>query len=436
MAYAPRQRKYRIKLKILIPLLLLIALVIYAGVSVFLVKEEKKTSFTVCGFTPEKTVSVLNKKSAEIMSVSDYLYYGESLNLFDQSYSPLHKDTMASKSVVLHNVCDDSEVTMSMGNTVDQKIVLQNIKDGFYEVNVIDNMIKKRVVFANPVESNTFTSAKRNGKVQNVSIIADKDLLKDQNITMDQNYMFLNITSKEANDDQIDVLIDPYGMNVDVQNVPDKGNEANGLVENDEMYDAAVIMKKELESYGLRVEITKDSKDQVIETYGEDGRLSKGYKKQAKYYLFLRFNANPSSEANGMEIWHSSYSSATLARNMMYYMEKDKVVKAGSLYYTNPSWPGIVTTSLTQGRLDNETIYDLNLQLRESGGRATLAGRYSQTSAEANKSFKDANGMQGVELDFAYITNEEDAANWKKNKEKIVKSCAKAFALSINVLEG
>ena len=81
MAYAPRQRKYRIKLKILIPLLLLIALVIYAGVSVFLVKEEKKTSFTVCGFTPEKTVSVLNKKSAEIMSVSDYLYYGESLNL-------------------------------------------------------------------------------------------------------------------------------------------------------------------------------------------------------------------------------------------------------------------------------------------------------------------------------------------------------------------
>ena len=44
--------------------------------------------------------------------------------------------------------------------------------------------------------------------------------------------------------------------------------------------------------------------------------------------------------------------------------------------------------------------------------------------------------MQGVELDFAYITNEEDAANWKKNKEKIVKSCAKAFALSINVLEG
>ena len=121
---------------------------------------------------------------------------------------------------------------------------------------------------------------------------------------------------------------------------------------------------------------------------------------------------------------------------MMYYMEKDKVVKAGSLYYTNPSWPGIVTTSLTQGRLDNETIYDLNLQLRESGGRATLAGRYSQTSAEANKSFKDANGMQGVELDFAYITNEEDAANWKKNKEKIVKSCAKAFALSINVLEG
>lgn len=434
MAYAPRKRNFKVKWNVMLPLLLLCALVIYAGTSVLFQKEEAKEKFTVCGFTADKTASVLNKKSADTMSFRDYLYYGESLGLYEKTYSPLNKDTTSGKSIVLHNVCDDSEVTMTMGDTVDQKIVLQDIKEGFYEVSVIDNLVKKRAVFADKVQENTFSTIARNGKVQDISIIADADLLADQNITMDQNYMFLNVTSKDATEDQIDVLIDPYGMNIDLQTVPDPGNQANGLVENDEMFEAAELLKKELETYGLRVAITKSSKDEVIATYGEKGRLAKGYEKHARYYLLLRFNANAlSTSSSGMEIWHSAYSSGSLARTIMYHMEEDGVVEASALNYDHYNWPGIASSNMAIGRLDNEQIYDMNLQLRESGGRATLAARYSETSSEENKSFANADGMQGVELDFGYITNDKDASNWKNNKEKIIASCAKAFANAINL---
>lgn len=434
MAYAPRKRNFKVKWNVMLPLLLLCALVIYAGTSVLFQKEEAKEKFTVCGFTADKTASVLNKKSADTMSFRDYLYYGESLGLYEKTYSPLNKDTTSGKSIVLHNVCDDSEVTMTMGDTVDQKIVLQDIKEGFYEVSVIDNLVKKRAVFADKVQENTFSTIARNGKVQDISIIADADLLADQNITMDQNYMFLNVTSKDVTEDQIDVLIDPYGMNIDLQTVPDPGNQANGLVENDEMFEAAELLKKELETYGLRVAITKSSKDEVIATYGEKGRLAKGYEKHARYYLLLRFNANAlSTSSSGMEIWHSAYSSGSLARTIMYHMEEDGVVEASALNYDHYNWPGIASSNMAIGRLDNEQIYDMNLQLRESGGRATLAARYSETSSEENKSFANADGMQGVELDFGYITNDKDASNWKNNKEKIIASCAKAFANAINL---
>ncbi|WP_416325473.1 N-acetylmuramoyl-L-alanine amidase [[Eubacterium] hominis] len=436
MAYAPRKRNYRIKWNIAIPIIFLCVLLIYAGSSIFFKTKEEKETFTVCGFTPEKTASVLNKKSADIVTISDYVYYGESLGLYEKSYSPLNKDTLSGKSVVLHNVCDDSEVTMTLGDTADQKIVLQDIKDGYYEVSIIDNLVKKRVVFSEKPKEHLFSTVARDGMVHDVSIIADADLLADQDITMDHNYMFLNVSSKEPDSDQIDVLIDPYGMNVDIQSIPDKGNEANGLIENDEMYEAAELMKKELESYGLRVEITKSDKDEVIATYGDEGRLAKGYQKHAKYYLFLRFNVDVSTtDTKGMILQHSNYSSPTLARNMMYHMtQADDVVEANALFYNDYSWPGVYSSNLIAGSLDNELIYDVNLNLRESGGRATQAGRYSETSKTENKSFVNADGMQAIEIDFGYITNQSDATNWKQHRKEIVTSCAKAFALGINVI--
>ena len=39
---------------------------------------------------------------------------------------------------------------------------------------------------------------------------------------------------------------------------------------------------------------------------------------------------------------------------------------------------------------------------------------------------------QGLEIDFAYVSNKEDAAYWLKNGEKISKQAAASFASGIN----
>lgn len=433
MAYAPRKRNYRIKWKVVLPLLLLVALVVYASVSFFTKKEEDKVKFTVCGFTPEKTATVLNKKTADTYTVSDYLYYGESLGLFEQTYSPLNANALSGKSMILHNVCDDSETTITMENTADQKIQVGDLAPGFYDITVIDNLVKKKLVFDQVIEENHFQTARRNGSAKDISLIANPELLKDQGITLDQTYLFLQVDEKTAEDDIIDVLVDPYGMNIDLTTSPDKGAQGNGLVETTEMYAAAESLKKELEGYGLRVALTKESENQVIASYGKEGRYAKGYDTQAKYYISLRFSSATDTASSGMEISHSAYSSPNLARGILYRMQKDQVVFPSKLYYDDYNWPGITSSNLIKGLLDNEGIYDMNMQLRETGGRATLTGKFSDTSKKQNGMFADHNGMQGVELYFAYISNAQDAQNWKDRKEEIIKSCAKAFVESTKI---
>lgn len=63
MAYAPRQRKYKVRWKIAVPLILLVALVLYAVAGLlFPQKKEEAKKFTVCGLNSEETIHLLNKR--------------------------------------------------------------------------------------------------------------------------------------------------------------------------------------------------------------------------------------------------------------------------------------------------------------------------------------------------------------------------------------
>lgn len=428
MAYAPRQRKYKVRWKVVAPLLVLIALILYALVGMLFpsTKQEAK-KFTVCNLNSDKTIQLLNKKVADTYTVKDYLFYGESLGLYTSTYNAKgDKDDLVGKTVELHNLCTDETIPMTMDATADQRITLEDLTPGFYELTVIDNLVKKRIVFDREMKSEPFTTVKRKGSVNTVTLIARKDLLKDYDISWKDNYLYLQVTkSKPANKD-IDVLIDPYGMNTDLTYVPDEGKSGHGLKEYEETFKAAKWMKEELESYGLRVEITKDkAKQQPAYNYGEDGRLAQGYKKHARYYIYLRFNGLENENEKGVEIWHSAYCSGTLAKNIMYGLEKNLHMSGSS--FTDANNPGVGSSPLT------EDGYDLYANLREVGGRATMAGKGSENARKENASFVNANGMQGIEIDFAYLSNASDANNWKKNGEKIAKQAAKSFAQGISV---
>lgn len=432
MAYAPREKNYKKQWKVIVLLLFLLVFVVYIVAS-NVMRSEHSTSnrLTVCNLSEEDSVALLSKKHKEIIEVSDYFYYGESLNLYQSTYSPEKTDTLSGKTIELKNICNNEVISMTMENTIDQKLVLDEIAEGFYEVYIMDNLVRKRVVFDHPLEKNSFYTAKRKGFVNRITLIADQNLLHEYGKKLDQNYLFIEVKKEAADNDEIDVLIDPYGMNMDLTWLPDEGAKVNGLNENEEMYYAATKLKEELEkNYGLRVMITKNSAKEEGKAYGEDGRIAKGYQHHAKYYLLLRFNNFASDDYRGFEIMHSAYCSKTLARNITYNLEKNLNLTLSELYGTKD--PGIVSCLLAEGK-DGKLIYDSNLYIRESGGRGTLAASYSDTSSEANASFKDKNGMLGLEIDFAYISNKADANQWKQSKDKIIQETAKGFAEGINV---
>ena len=427
MAYAPKQKR-KIRWKLVIPLLLLIALILYAIITVLLPDTDDEQGYTICGLNEEKSAQLLNKQNAQIYEIQDYTYYGESLGLYTDTYDTESNDELVGKTLQLHNLCNDKVATMTIDADVDLKISLSDLEPGFYEITVIDDLVEKQLVYKETLESEPFTTIRRNKQVKHATLIANKDLLQDKGIHWKENYLYLQVESGKPDEDVVDVYLDPYGMNTDFQYVPDEGSSGHGLKEYKETYEAAQIIKKQLESYGLKVAISRADVDETAApAYGEDGRFAQAYESGARYYISLRMNQ---SEMNlgGVEIWHSAHASSVLGRQIMYGLEKNLGMKAST--YVNPDGSGVVPSYVDKQYFDN------NIYLRETGGRATFAAMYSELSREENASFKDANGMHALEIDFGYVTNSEDAAFWKAHKEEIAKQVADSFAEARGLKKG
>lgn len=427
MAYAPKQKR-KIRWKLVIPLLLLIALILYAIITVLLPDTDDEQGYTICGLNEEKSAQLLNKQNAQIYEIQDYTYYGESLGLYTDTYDTESNDELVGKTLQLHNLCNDKVATMTIDADVDLKISLSDLEPGFYEITVIDDLVEKQLVYKETLESEPFTTIRRNKQVKHATLIANKDLLKDKGIHWKENYLYLQVESGKPDEDVVDVYLDPYGMNTDFQYVPDEGSSGHGLKEYKETYEAAQIIKKQLESYGLKVAISRADVDETAApAYGEDGRFAQAYESGARYYISLRMNQ---SEMNlgGVEIWHSAHASSVLGRQIMYGLEKNLGMKAST--YVNPDGSGVGPSYVDKQYFDN------NIYLRETGGRATFAAMYSELSREENASFKDANGMHALEIDFGYVTNSEDAAFWKAHKEEIAKQVADSFAEARGLKKG
>lgn len=426
MAYAPKKMNYKIRWKFVVPTLILISLLLYTMISLMIPDKKEEKKFTVCGLNEQESVKLLNKKVALTYPVSDYTYYGESLGLYTTPYSGDHEDDMSGKTLEVHNLCSDKTVPLTIDTEIDQKITLNDLDPGFYELSIIDNLVEKRVVYHDVFKGEPFYTVKRNDKVRKVSIIANKDLLHEYDISWPENYLFLNVENSKPQNDTIDVYLDPYGMNTDFQYVPDKGNIGNGLSEYSEMYDAALMIKKQLEQHGLRVAISRSSKDEdALPAYGKDGRLAKAYEKQAKYYISLRFNKSETTSMRGIEVWHSSHASDVLGKNIVYGLQENLGMMTSN--YIDNEGTGVGSSPVDKG------YFDSNIYLRETGGKATFAAMYSDLSKEENIFFKDSYGMNAIEIDLGYVSNSEDAEFWKAHKEEITKQIADSFAQGIGL---
>lgn len=431
MVYQPRvvpRSRRRLKWRVIIPSFILVLLVGYIFFNLLFPKDLliDTPSFVVCDYSYTKTQSVLNElQYEEKIELKDYLFYGETLNIFNATYDINQADYFIGKTIKLRNICDSSEWVYMLGKNVDEQIPLENLPDGFYEIFVVDSLKEKRLVTSGELYDEFYT-VRRNGLSKKIDLVADKDLLKEKDDSlpiMEDNYFFLNISTQSDEQDNpeiYDVYLDA-AHNTISYNYVDKGRTVNNLVEADELYKVAVAVKEKLEAKGLRVLLSRENEDTVINQYGIEGRLNRAYKAQVKHYIELNLNFTTNEDTRGSRVIYSSYSSNRFATALFKsYISTPGLVPYGRQTSTNIA--GVLSSSRTNN-LDSYPV------IREAGGRILSAGTISELAIEQNSEFNsnERKGIQSVSLELFFISNPLDVNVYQNDFDTIVNNIANGY---------
>ena len=431
MVYQPRvvpRRRRRLNWRVIIPSFILVLLVGYILFNLLFPKDLliDTPSFVVCDYSYTKTQSILNElQYEEKIELKDYLFYGETLNIFNATYDINQADYFIGKTIKLRNICDSSEWVYMLGKNVDEQIPLENLPDGFYEIFVVDSLKEKRLVTSGELYDEFYT-VRRNGLSKKIDLVADKDLLKEKDDSlpiMEDNYFFLNISTQSDEQDNpeiYDVYLDA-AHNTISYNYVDKGRTVNNLVEADELYKVAVAVKGKLEAKGLRVLLSRENEDTVINQYGIEGRLNRAYKAQVKHYIELNLNFTTNEDTRGSRVIYSSYSSNRFATALFKsYISTPGLVPYGRQTSTNIA--GVLSSSRTNN-LDSYPV------IREAGGRILSAGTISELAIEQNSEFNsnERKGIQSVSLELFFISNPLDVNVYQSDFDTIVNNIANGY---------
>ncbi|MEA5026622.1 MAG: N-acetylmuramoyl-L-alanine amidase [Erysipelotrichaceae bacterium] len=386
--------------------------------------------FEICSYDYKTTLSTVKADDyANAFEIKDYLYYGETLNLFQDTYDINQKDGIVGRTLILTNLCTGSEMVYLIDGKIDGQIPVESLEDGFYSVKIVYDLTQRRAYSTEKIYD-VFYTVRRNGYSKEVTLIADKNLFSndDNQEVMDQNYLFIQVkTVDDVPDDVYDVVIDPGHSSYDTSTYAEYGGKANGLTEAAETYKVALAIKEKLESYGLKVLITRNDSSEVVNTYGENGRLARAYASNAKYYLDLQMGVASSTSISGTQIIYSSFTSSKMASAILTYLLDNT-----DLVSTANKGSGKLAGVLASGVINN---YDGRMVIRESGGRILAAGTFSDKAREENASFalNERNGMQTFTIEYIYITNPEEAEKWVKNYQEYGEKTAEALASYLKI---
>lgn len=431
MVYQPRvvpRRRRKLKWRVIIPSFILIVLSGYILFNLLFPKELliDTPSFVICDYSYTKTQSVLNELVYEDkIELKDYLFYGETLNIYNNIYDIYQADYFIGKTIKLRNICDNSEWVYMLGKNADEQIPLENLPNGFYELFVVDSLKEKRLITSSELYDEFYT-VRRNGLNKKIDLISDKDLLKEKEDSlpiMDENYFFIQVTDQTLENDNsevYDVYLDA-AHNTESYNFVDKGRTVNNLVEANELYRITLAVKEKLEEKGLKVLLARENEDSVINQYGIDGRLYKAYQANVKHYIEFNLNFTTNEETRGSRIIYSSYSSNKFATALF----KSFISTPGLVPYgrqTSTNIAGVVASS----RYNNLDSYPV---IREAGGRILSAGTISDLAIEQNSEFNkdERKGIQSVSLEVFFISSPLDVNVYQNEFDQMVNNIVNGY---------
>ena len=427
----------RIAWKRVIPALVLLLLVIYLIISLIVGlfhREKTPDIYTIGNMNAKQTLqAVQNEKRDDPVLIKDYNFYGESLNLFYENYvKGDNQINLSDQTVTLIDMIDNNnKASFEISrNNIDNQINLGNLKEGFYSVYINDGSKDQRVYFDHTlVTNNTMYTVTRNNSRMVVEMIANKklfDAADAEESVLDQAYLYIKVTKEEAdkdgnttnNDYDVVIMSSPALTERGVSVV---GEEANGLVEGEELYNVAEQLVAILKEKGLRVQNLKPGAGYDAHLfYGEGGLAHDAYKSKAKYFIYLDMT-NLDYERGTI---YSGYSSGTMPKYL-----HDKLMEIGlfaseNYLYASELYPGVA---------EDPSYFDGEYEIRETGGTVLGAAKYSESSAE-NASFAANNiyGINTVKICTTNIYATYSVNEWNNCKDKVAQAIADGFLEYLN----
>ena len=331
------------------------------------------------------------------------------------------KNSLLGKTIVLENLCSGDEYIYLIDDYVDGQIPLGQLPNGMYEVFINVNLIKQRVV-VNEKFSDSINLLRRSSISRKAELIGDRNIFDDIDNTniLDDNYLFISVDNRASDSSDYDIVLDPrHKTNVSGWHT-NLGIINGDLIEADETYKMAKLIKAELEKKGLKVLLTRNDEDEVVNVYGKDGRLERAYNSKAKYYVEIGWdNAN----VGGLKVYNSLFSSIQLSGTVA----KELLVETNLESHNNS---GVYQMRPYYG-LDGHMV------IREVGGKALSAATVSDLAVEQNSSFALNNpyGLEAISIDYINGKSIEQVNKWKDSKEQWAKVTAKAILDFLDVGE-
>ena len=210
--------------------------------------------------------------------------------------------------------------------------------------------------------------------------------------------------------------------------VPNNSGEcanSKAYKESDINFTVSEALKEELESLGYKVKLTRNSKEDIVPTYGEMGSGTTANATKSKFNFALHHNSTnvPGGMAttHGLEVYVAGDSKFDLAKLLV-----ENVCKYGKTSVSTKN-EFKVEDGIYQ-RFSDDGITPYYYMIREVGGIATHA--YVDGSNEnygKNSYYNSNNTAEGYLLELGYIDNVKELENILDNPSGYAEGIAKAL---------
>lgn len=372
-------------------------------------------------------------------TINELYIYGNHMNL--KGNLDVDADNVSDVNLVM--IGRDNNVEYDLKYTVDNNKVNFYITDSLNTGFLLDNMIIDNYILLIKVvadKESLYYALDNTTDYDDTTYygISDDNVSKKFIIKDESKYHSMAVNISKSTDEVYDVIIDPgHGGS-------DAGACYNKKCETDYTLALSNLLKEDLEDAGFKVALTR-AKDEWIDKYGKDGRVTKAYESNAKMLISIHLNASDVVQ-NGFELYTSNNIDYEFARSLVSGLDK----VSEFTYSYNPFKKvesGIYTRTFNGTDLNNLAKeadekdfepFDVSLStnyyfiIRETGGY--MAGAYvdGRDDEDANPYVNSNRGLESYILELGYITSQTDLDFIDKYKEDFMKSVSETITSYYN----